>query len=262
VGSSALVRMIRLINEHVVPNPKQALEDMTGTGVAKTYGGEYVRWDNGKVFTSGNMDSVTLNSANTLEYKKAANGTVFYIDRLLTYTDIQPGRHLQKLGADAASPYNYFWQYLSNSSMYTASSGEIAGISAGVFYTIFAPTKEAILEAVRDGYLPGTIVNGNPVPNFKPTTFNDKELVNRFIQYHILNKTSVATDGENSGAYETFFKNANTESTSVFVNNLAVNAMSLTDMHGRNSNVLLGQSNYLSNRVTIHLINNYLQYRY
>ncbi len=260
VGSSCLVRMIRLINEHVVPSPKQALEDMTGAGVAKTYGDEYVRWDDGKVFTSGNLDSNYF--ATSLEYKKASNGTVFYIDRLLTYTENQVGRHLQKLGADAASPYNYFWQYLSGSTMYNASTFEILGLSAGVFYTIFAPTNEAILEAVKDGFLPGTIVNGNPVPNFKPTLPLQIEQVNRFLQYHMLNKVSVATDGEESGAYETLLKNANGESTSIFVNNMVVNAMTLTDMNSRTGTVTLNESNYLSNRITIHLVNNYLQYKY
>lgn len=262
VGSSALVRMLRIINQHVVPAPPQALENMTGTGVAKTYGGEFVRWDNGKVFTSGNMDSVSINAANSLEFKRASNGTVFYIDRLLTYTELQVGRHVQKLGADVASPYNYFWQYLSNSPLYVAGTGEIQGLSAGVFYTIFAPTNAAILQAVRDGFLPGTIVNGNPVPNFKPTSPLQIEQVKMFIQYHILNKVSVATDGESSGAFETLLKNAASESTSIFVNNTVTNAMSLTDQFGRTGTVTLNQSNYLSNRVVIHLVDNYLQYKY
>jgi uncharacterized surface protein with fasciclin (FAS1) repeats len=262
VGSSALVRMLRIINQHVVPMPSQALENMSGAGVARTYGNEFVRWDNGKVFASGNMDSTINFAANTLEFKRASNGTVFYIDRLLTYTENQVGRHIEKLGAAASSPYNHFWQYLNGSPLYTASTGTINGISAGVSYTIFAPTNAAILDAVRNGFLPGSIVNGNPVPNFRPTNPFQIELVTRFLQYHILNKVAVATDGEASGAYETLLRNAAGESTTIFVNNATVNAMSLTDQFGRIGTVNLNPSNYLSNRVVIHLVDRYLQYRY
>jgi hypothetical protein len=166
------------------------------------------------------------------------------------------------LGAATTSPYNHFWQYLSNSPIYNTATGEILGLSAGVFYTIFAPNNAAILQAVRDGFLPGSIVNGVPVPNFKPTLPLQIEQVVRFLQYHILNKVSVATDGEGSGAYETLLKNANSETTTIFVNNTALNAMSLTDMFSRTGTITLNESNYLSNRIVIHLVNNYLQYKY
>lgn len=258
VGSTVLSRMLRLINQHVVPSPKTALEDLTGTGVARTYGNEFIRWDGNKIAASGNLDSNFF--ANVSEFKRASNGTVFYIDKLLTYTELTVGRHLQKLGADAASPYNHFWQYLSNNPMYNASTGDIAGLGAGVFYTIYAPTNAAILQAVRDGLLPGTIVGGNPVPLFKPTLPLQIEQVSRFIQFHTINKNAMATDGEGSGAYETFFRNRNGDATTIFVNNGAPNVMSVTDMNGRVSNVNLTQSNYLSNRVVIHLLDNYLKY--
>ncbi|HMP92891.1 MAG TPA: hypothetical protein PKD90_08480, partial [Phnomibacter sp.] len=57
VGSSALVRMIRLINQHVVPNTGADVESLAGQGVFKNYAGEFVRYDNNQVFASGNLDS-------------------------------------------------------------------------------------------------------------------------------------------------------------------------------------------------------------
>jgi hypothetical protein len=78
----------------------------------------------------------------------------------------------------------------------------------------------------------------------------------------MLNRISVATDGNNSGAFETLLRNGAGETTSIFVNNTTPNAMTLTDMDGRSGVVDLAQSNYLSNRVTIHLVNNYMKYRY
>lgn len=259
VGSTVLSRMIRLINQHVVPSPKTALEDLTGTGVARTYGNEFIRWDGNKILASGNLDSNYF--ANVSEYKRAANGTVFYIDKLLTYTDITPGKHLQKLGENVVSPYNYFWQYMFNNPMFNKTTGEIAGMGAGVFYTIYAPTNAAIQRAVQDGILPGTVVGGNTVPNFKPTVPAQIEQVNKFLQYHIINKTAMATDAEGSGAYQTFLSNSIAEPLTIFVNNAAANVMSVTDMEGRVSNVNLSQSNYLSNRVVIHLLDNYLKYK-
>lgn len=259
VGSTVLSRMIRLINQHVVPSPKTALEELTGTGVARTYGNEFIRWDGNKILASGNLDSNYF--ANVSEYKRAANGTVFYIDKLLTYTDITPGKHLQKLGENLASPYNYFWQYMFNNPMFNKTTGEIAGLGAGVFYTIYAPANAAILKAVQDGILPGTLVGGNLVPNFKPTLAAQIEQVNKFLQYHIINKTAMATDAEGSGAYQTFLSNSIAEPLTIFVNNAAANLMSVTDMEGRISNVNLTQSNYLSNRVVIHLLDNYLKYK-
>jgi uncharacterized surface protein with fasciclin (FAS1) repeats len=259
-GSSALVRMLRIINQHVVPNPTSALENLTGSGVARTYGNEFVRWDNGNVFTSGNLDSNFFALAR--EFKRASNGTVFYIDKLLTYTELTPGRHVQRLGADPTSPYNHFWRYLSGSPLHNAATGEIAGMASGVFYTIFAPTNQAILNAVRDGFLPGTVSGTTVTPNFAPTNPFDIERVSRFLQYHMLNRVAVATDAQDSGAYETFLKNNVGESTTIFVNNSAQGVMSLTDMNARNVQVQTAQSNYLSNRVVIHLTNNYLQYRF
>jgi hypothetical protein len=250
--------MLRLINQHVVPSPKTELEDLTGAGVTRTYGSEFIRWDGNKIAASGNLDSNYY--ANVSEYKKASNGTVFYIDKLLTYTDINVGKHIEKLGADVASPYNYYWQYLSNSPNYNKTTGAIPGLGAGVFYTIYAPTNAAILQAVQDGLLPGTLVGGNLVPLFKPTVPAQIEQVNKFLQFHIINKTALATDGEGSGAYQTFLINSNAEPTTIFVNNVTANVMTVTDMEGRVSTVSLNQSNYLSNRVVIHLLDNYLKY--
>ena len=46
------------------------------------------------------------------------------------------------------------------------------------------------------------------VPNFTPPLAADRELVNRFIPYHILNKRTVIPDGKESGGFETLLKNA------------------------------------------------------
>ena len=122
------------------------------------------------------------------------------------------------------------------------------------------PNNAAILKAVNDGLLPGTGTAPNKVPNFAPTAPLDIQKVAQFIQYHILNKKSVATDGNESGSYETLLRKNNGDPTTIFVSNSAPGIMRLTDMNNEYGNVILANSNYLSNRCVIHLIDNYLKF--
>src|SRR5581483_9736143 len=82
IGSSALVRLIRLIDLHVVPGD---VTNLNGSGVMASYGGEFVRYNNNTVFAAGNLDSNTV--CNVTATKTAKNGTVYYIDRVLNYSE-------------------------------------------------------------------------------------------------------------------------------------------------------------------------------
>lgn len=255
-GSSALVRLLRLLNMHVVPDLD--VQSLSGSGVVKTYGGEFVRYENNQLFASGNVDEG--NVANSTDARTALNGTAHYLDQVLTFSESTIGKHIEKIGTPDTSPFHYFWQYLRRSSIYTASSGDILNVAAGSFYTFFIPDNDAIQAAVNDGLLPGTGTAPAKTPNFNPSSLAEKELVNKFIYFHILNKKAVATDGRESGSFETLFRNANGDPASVFVNNTTPNAMKVTDMNARIVDVVQANSNYLSNRCVIHLISDYLKY--
>lgn len=257
-GSSALVRLLRVLNLHVVPLTD--VSNVTGSGVLGTYGGEFIRYNNKTVFAAGNVDS--NNVAKVIATKAAKNGTVHYIDRILNFSETQVSKHLEKLGGTSTSNSEFynFWQYFKNWSGYTASTGEIVNVSSGVFYTFFVPNNAAIVKAVNDGLLPGTGTAPNKLPNFNPTDATEKFQVEKFIYYHILNKKSVAANGMESGSYETLFKTNAGDATKVFVNNNTVNTMILTDMNNRTANAIPGSSNYLSNRCVFHLTDNYLKY--
>ena len=257
-GSSVLVRLLRVLNLHVIP-----VTDVTnagGSGVLASYGGEFIRYDNKKVWAAGNADAG--NVAIVTDTKTTKNGTVHYLDRVLNFSELPVSKHLEKLGGTAKtnSEFFNFWQYFKNWPGYTASTGDIVNVSPGVFYTFFIPNNAAIEKAVNDGLLPGTGTAPNKVPNFNPTDAAEKYLVEKFIYYHILNKKSVATNGMDGGSYETLFKTNAGDATKIFVNNNAVNTMILTDMNNRTANVILGISNNLSNRVVFHLTDNYLKY--
>jgi hypothetical protein len=90
---------------------------------------------------------------------------------------------------------------------------------------------------------------------------NQKELVNRFIQYHILVEKTVIPNGKESGPFKTMLKNAVGDVVPVTVLSQP-GAMQITDVHNRRSNVIVARSNNLSNRTVIHLIDNYLRYTY
>ncbi|WP_343303865.1 fasciclin domain-containing protein [Chitinophaga niabensis] len=257
VGPNAVGRLMRVLQLHIIPQVD--VKDISGTGVVLSYGGEYVRFENNTVFAAGNLDAGNVGVGTGS--KTAKNGTVQYIDRVMEFSTAIVGKHVEKLGTPTTSDFNYFWQYLRNSSIYTISSGEIANVAGGTFYTFLIPDKNAILAAVNAGLLPGTGVAPNKLPLFNPTLATDKELVNKFIYSHILNKRSVATDGSDGGAVETLYRDSQGDPGSVFVDNSVINAMKLRDVENRTADVIYAKSNFLSNRCVIHLINNYLKYK-
>lgn len=255
-GSSALVRLLRVIYQHVIPEVD--ITSLQPSGVAQTYAGEFIRFNNNTVVAAGNVDGNTLSRRTDTRF--SANGSVHYVDRVLDFTELPIGRHIERLGTPTTSEFNFFWQYLRNSSIYVSATADIIGVAPGTFYTCFIPNNAAIRAAVNDGRLPGTGTAPNRLPNFNPTSPAERELVNKFIYYHFLNKKTVATNGRESGSYETLQRRNNGDPTSIFVDNAVVNAMTLRDMENRNATVLVPSSNVLSNRCVIHLINNYLRY--
>ncbi|MGE9313860.1 fasciclin domain-containing protein [Niabella sp. CJ426] len=257
-GSTTRSRLQRILNNHVVPN--KVLNDFGTDGVVMTYGGEYMRYVNNTAYTAGNVDSNNVAKINS--FKNAKNGRVYYADRILDFSEETVGQDIERLGAPTTSQFNYFWRYLSSSTaLWNATSKLIAGVANGSFYTFFIPNNAAIQKAVNDGFLPGTGTAPNKVPNFNPTTELERQQVVRFIQYHILDKRNIGTDGVESGAIPTILKDNQGNNTTIFVTNTPGN-LNLKDMNERFANTILASSNYLANRATIHLIDNYLQYIY
>lgn len=255
-GSSALVRLQRILNMHVIPG--NDIRSATAFNVGQSNSGDFISISGGRATASGNLETNT--SATITRSEIAANGTVHYIDRLLQFTERPIGTQLIALGATATSPYFAFTQYLRNSSIFNASTGEIVQVSPGSFYTFFVPDNTAIQAAIDAGRLPFTVVSGRRVANYNPTLLNEREMVANFIYYHILNKKNVATDGIESGTFETLYRFPNGDPSTLFVNNATPNNMSVNDMLNRTAAINLASSNVLSNRCTIHLINNFLRF--
>jgi uncharacterized surface protein with fasciclin (FAS1) repeats len=132
-------------------------------------------------------------------------------------------------------------------------------MTPGNLYTVFVPSNAAIMQAVKDGVLPGDATTG--VPKLTGWSATEKEQVSDFIIYHILAKKTLVPNGKESGSFETLLKNPAGETLPITVIS-QVNTMQITDMNNRKANVILAQSNNLSNRTVIHLIDNYLKYSY
>ncbi|RXK61805.1 hypothetical protein ESA94_01980 [Lacibacter luteus] len=256
-GSSALVRLQRILNMHVVPG--RDITSLTTAGVAMSNSGEFIKFDNNKVAAAGNYDAG--NQATVVNKKTAKNGTVYYIDRILEFSEKIIGKHIETLGTPTTSPYNYFWNYLKASPIFNTTTGEIVQVASGSFYTFFIPSNTAILAAVNAGDLPGTGTAPNKVPKYTGLTLAEREQVDAFIYYHILNKKNIATDGQESGTFETLYKFPNGDPSTIFVNNSTPNSITLNDMKSRSGAVVTASSNQLSTRCTIHLIDNYLRYK-
>ena len=257
-GATTRNRLLRILNLHVVP--RRILTNLAAEGSAMTAGGEYIGFKNNTVFGSGNVDAnqvVTVSSNKT-----SKNGRVYYIDKILNFSENLVGAHIEKLGTTptaATSQYNYFWEFLKGSTIWNNTTKEITGVANGTFFTLFIPNNASIVNAVKDGLLPGNTTTGVPVFAQASQTNLQREQVVRFIYHHFLDKRTVAADGEESGSIPTLLKTNLGDPINVFVNN-APGSLVLTDMTNRTSNVISAPSTYIGNRIVIHLINNYLKY--
>jgi uncharacterized surface protein with fasciclin (FAS1) repeats len=257
VGDVNRNNLLRMVATSVIATPNNELNDLNKAGIIDASNGEYIKFGQNKVTSAGLAD--ISKSLSILGSKTATNGIVYYTDGLLNFTALNIGKHIETLGTATTAPFNYFWQYLKNSAnMYNATTGEILGTASGSFYTVFIPDNKAIQEAVNAGVLPGTGTGAVKTPNFNPTTNDDKLKVINFISYHILNKKTVIPDGKESGSMETLLKDATGDGIRVTVIS-APGSMQITDRNSRRASVVINNSNNLSNRTVIHLIDNYFQ---
>jgi uncharacterized surface protein with fasciclin (FAS1) repeats len=249
--------LLRILNTSVVP---EDIPNLAGTGIAEAYNNEFIKWNNNQVISVGSQDSSKVVVVDSSRLTK--NGKVYYLNGLLTFTTVNIGTHIKNLGGTStASEFNYFANFMIGSTNYNPATGEITGTTAGTLYTVFAPNNAAIMQAVKDGMLPGNTTTG--IPNLTATTWTAAERlkVDNFVQYHFLAKKTLVPNGKESGAFETLLKNANGEVLPVTVISQP-GSMQVTDMNGRKANIIVPGSNNLSNRTVIHLIDNYLKYTY
>ena len=92
---------------------------------------------------------------------------------LLTFTAKTLGNSIVALGTATTSNFYNFATLLKNANIFNPTTGEISGVSPGVFYTVFVPTNTAVVAAAAAGLLPkktnGTPNLDNTSPAWSPT---------------------------------------------------------------------------------------------
>jgi hypothetical protein len=260
-GSTALAveNWSRMINMHVMITQNGELNNLSGQGIYETFGGEFIRYSSNTVFAAGNLEENITVNVNTSQNpsENAFNGRVHYATNIIRFPDNNPvkgpGFYIRDLGDAVGKPYQRFYDYLRNSAIFNATTGDIAGVSSGVFHTFFIPTNTAIAQAVTDGVLPSSIT---------PTSDTDRQKVIDFILYHILPKFSIINNGKEEGAFESLFKTVSGDATILNISNKPqIPQFMVTDMKGRVANVVSGtSSNVLGNRCVYHQVDKYLRY--
>ena len=259
VGTIARTRLIRILYNGIIPTPNGELNDLSGSGIIRSgdldLPGEYIKWENNTVYAAGN--EVLDNRVNIIGYEDQRNGRTYYIDNLLEFSEEPPGLDIQRLAEEPESPFANFYNYLSNSSLYDAASGNIQGLEIGTSYTFAIPNNEAIIQAVKDGELPGDQETGEP--NYTPAGQFEIDQVTDFIRYHILATKTISDDGLTGGQVETLLQDDLGEKTYISILN-SPGELTFIDSAVREANYIPSQSNNLADRSLIHLIDNYLLY--
>jgi uncharacterized surface protein with fasciclin (FAS1) repeats len=258
VSAAIGANLQRILAMHIVPTPNGQLDNLSGSGIVETYSGDYIKYNSNRFSSAGTQDSgYVLNVTGT---KTASNGRSYYVDNMLAFSPKTIGASIVALGTSTTSQFYNFATLLKNADIFTPTTGDISGVTPGVFYTAFIPNNAMMQAAANAGWLPKKTNGSVNIDNASPAwTVADKNLINDFIRYHILNRTTVAPDGKKTGSFETVYKKANGDPGTLIINN-GLNSMQITDNQGRNANLVLASSNNLAERAVIHLIDNYLQY--
>ena len=254
-GGNGSPAMLAFLTLNIIPLNNDPVPDLSGKGILESYTGEYVKYDNFKMYSSGTMDSVVKNVTVDSVYTGAnlsssLNGVVVYTNKALMTSKTNIADFFKSIGAEtAASPFYRFFQYLVGTDMYSASDGKINGIELGLNYTMLVPNNAAIALAVANGDLPASATPGDQA---------GKDKVKRFIQYHIL-KNSFAIDGKKTGLFETLCRNIDGEAQSVTVVLNQANRLSVRDNLGNTVEADVANSNQLGQRTLVHSLNGYLK---
>jgi hypothetical protein len=266
IGGTATTNLFRIINMLIAKTPNGELNDLSGSGIFETgpgdgTGGEYLKYSKNTIFAAGNVDAnQTLKITSVVN---TVNGKAYYTTGgIPLFTANNVGYHIAQYATTTTSPFYNFYQYLKNSSLFTAATFAITGLQPAVYYTVLIPSNAAILAAVKDGLLPGTIAGSTITPNYAPTAQADINLVNNFIQYHIIKATTIVPDGKKFSppSFPTILTDANSGNPDLVQVANSPGAMRITDNRGRVANVVVANSNILSNYAVIHQIDNYLAY--
>lgn len=276
VESSALTR---LINLHIVLLDKdQTFDLMNGSGVIKTYNDEYIRYNKGSVYGSGNPTAKRPKINNPVN-SGAENGTSYEMSRAMLFSNGNIGDVLSVTTTNSAYKATQLLAYLKkianatyenegvptyvSSCVYNASSGVIKDIANTSYITVFLPNDVAIAKAVADGVLKsiGDFANGALGPDVLSA---DNQAMENFVKYHIIKGNVVVGDvlSTNLSTYRKL-EDGTYARIRIEGDDTGTGSLKVVDNQGRTANVVtsaVAAYNILGNRAIVHVIDNYLAY--
>src|SRR5690606_26308805 len=119
--------MRHIMTTGLLLTPQNEILDFSGEGIVETKNGDYIKYKNGKIQTSGTMDAGTELSI-TKSDVTSVNGVVHYLDGVLSFTEKNVGQHIENLAAEYPSKYSSFFWFLSNSNVYNKSTKAISNV--------------------------------------------------------------------------------------------------------------------------------------
>jgi uncharacterized surface protein with fasciclin (FAS1) repeats len=248
LGNNANLALTRLVKMHMVLSTD--LTNLSGDGIVETYGGEYIRYSGGFVWGAGNVQQ--SETVFTSGKSVASNGITYRLNRPMTFSVDNIGREIE-----SRPQFSVFYDYLLKSAqatppnyVYDTLNKAITNIASTEDNTLLIPSNAAMQAAVDDGLLP-------PI-GFADFTIAQQNKVLAFVMYHIIAKSIVVPDGKISGQRDTYHKTEDGKATVTVVNEPG--SLSFIDASGRTANIVIENSNILSNRAVIHQLDNYLKY--
>ncbi len=242
--SASLLRFLKL---HIVYNTD--ITDFSELGMIKTYGDEYIKYEDGQLTSSGNGD-IGTSATPTDQDLVPNNGTTYkFTDNPLMFSTKSPMEHLEDLG------YKYFTDFIKgNADLYDTDTRTLRDLNGGVPNTIFALSNTTIRNAIKAGDLPRST---------SPGSTEEQTMVKNFFRYHMVVGTSIANgirdvNKSTVGTFPTAYKDIDGKTYLDVVRADTLGNLSVLDRSGALVPLDVTKSNILSNRVTIHELTTYL----
>jgi len=282
LGTHPRTALSRFIYMHIVLQNVEMMADgvdlINGTGVLKTYGDEYIKYNKGEISAGGNPPAQRPRITSAID-SKPENGRSYTLDKPLLFSNGNIGEILSVSSLTSRLRATTLLRYLEKiaAANYVNDDGETVYVPDCIFnattraikdipntdvITVFLPNDPAMTSAANSGVL-------KPLASFAPNgnenvLGEDNMALGQFLKYHIV-KGNIPVGESSVGEYTTYRKLDDGTYATLFVNCAKGNpgSITITDEKGRTANVITSSTttyNILGNRAIVHVIDNYLTY--
>ncbi len=282
LGTHPMTALSRFIYMHIVLQDAEMAADgvdlMNGTGVLKTYGDEYVKYNKGEISAGGNSAGQRPRILSLID-SNPQNGQSYRIDKPLLFSTKNIGEILSVSSLNSRLRATTLLRYLEKianatyvnddgntmnvaNCVYNTTTRAIKDIANTDVITVFLPNDPSMNAAAAAGVL-------KPLASFAPNGDEnvlgvDNLALELFLKYHIV-KGNIPVGQNSTGQYTTYRKLDDGTFATLFIQSSRGNpgSITVTDGQGRTANVIVSSTstyNILGNRAIVHVIDNHLNY--